>query len=553
MATQSVDPMLEYITQSLGAQDARDQTRVQVQSAIDTIAETTKDEVAGIRAYADSSIAINNITSGFIADTDARKAATFTAWNSDPKQAGNVLEEYAHKMRSAYLETDRLGDEIQNLKGKDFFSDPLGYVTAQFMLPAKVAEFNKFAGQYNRAEAAHNETVSATTATGQMAKVMEQGTSLALVDANAKQILAKAATDIAKVERSGAVINIGGYRDLQQLTEAQLSAAGHAMSVDINLKHYQLQLNNATALEGQREILNLQREAALDSKTQTKVDQQRDLDYYNTGADKLGAPRIGDYNVLRQYLRSKDGTANTLMNIGIEASIKGTTQGIQIAPNAGTAARVLLNSKANPPADANSPYTLLATAYNDSRTAHPEVKDPAVLDSIVHTVATQRAQMQLNGISVDAPNIYKAPSITSISKAISKDAIPNRFIQENILPLGGGRTDLPADPDVILGAAKAVLVAEPHRLNEVAEGISNFFITAVEVNNKTRDYASLVLPPQLAYMAKLKTGNLFGTSTADMTKDVDVKRVLMNYVRSPMSPLGSDVLETSRYLRQGNQ
>jgi hypothetical protein len=495
-----------------------------------------------VKDYTDASVAVENVVTGFKAKTDERNAAAVGYWNADPQKAGNFLEETARTAQEAYRNAMAKFAVVKDKQSLNFFTNPLAYVSAQMTLPADIAEYQKYKGQFEGAETAHNETLSAVTATGQMNKTIEQQTSVALQDAKNRQLLAKSSADQAALLLKSGALNLDGIKVLSSLTAEDLSSANHSIQTTLSLAHYELSLRSADSMEAVRKINAEMLSERLEQKQTTAAEQQKTLEWYNTGARKFGAPEQNDYKVVYTLLKSNQPQAVNFVGYGQQSEVSGTQFGIPLAATPAQVISTLMKSRANPVVgDENSPARFLADQFNTvSKNPAWQAQKPEGKEAILNDAIRIEAVKQQAGISMEKPNMYKAPSISAIAAAIPPEALGNRFIQESIIPLGvGAGNNQPTNPDLILGAAKAVLEKDPSRFNEVKQGIAQFFRAAVKVNNASKDYAGMVLPQQMTYNARLKFGSLFGDSTHDMTNETDLARLLlMNQTTLGQTPFG---------------
>ncbi len=543
----SLSPEIEQFLQSaisMGqVKQSQQATRDSINEALGVFKSATPTEIAAVDDYTKASMAVNNIIAGAKATGDARRAAVLETYSTDPLAAGNVIKENADIMRESLAESRRLKDEINQKRSITFFDSPLEFIASKYELPSLIRRQNAAAEKYNSAESASKDAISLTTAAGGMITATQTGSALALATAQNDQLLATANTQKAQLAISGAKNKVSAFTELSNLDDKAFSQSGMELERRIQLARFKQWDLEAPDRAQQRTLRNEQLNQLLEDKQTKQQAQTAILTAYNFAAARLGIGQMQDPNMLAQLYKSKpyveqmvsmgqdmmasgQGTANGGVNV--------TTDNIRYGNNVADTTRLLLESRA-PVGTSDSPRSLIintATKLTQDPAIGAEAKkNPAAFYAGVGDAALKLSVVQQKGIGVEDNNIYQAPPIVAVMDAIPEiKNSTNRFIRENILPIGGANPTGKTDPDVILGAAVATLKADPSRLAEVTDGINRFFVGAVRMNNAVKEYGNYGLAPQVTYMAKLKTGNLWGTSTYDMTKAIDVKTFLMKNV-----------------------
>lgn len=524
-------PMAKYLETFSKASVASQTQEANVAQSIKTIQDATTAQIGAVKDYVDASTAVNNITQEFKAKTDQRNAETINFFNADPSKAGNELEKLAGDMKANYEQATTLDKQIQAKKAVSFFENPLAHIVAQLTLPGDVATYNGYARAYNAAEERYKTITGAVTATGQMDATVQQGTSLALRDAQNKELMAKAKIDALKITQEGAKIGIEGYKTLASMTSADLSAAAQSVNVDLEIKKFALYKTSQELQELQKQTLIAGLQDRIKQKQVTAEEMQSTLDFYNAGALKFGAPTQSNPAVVMKWITQGKADALNYYNWGQNSQLSGRTIGLPLAPSAGQAAETLYTSRANNPVmnDSNSPAAFMASEY-EAALRNPQfaaIRDPKQRDAALSEVIHSDIIKKFATISPDESNPYQAPAIQTIVKALPI-VTKNPFVANSIVPLGTeGQANQPANPEMILGAAKTYLADHPEKFQETVQGIAQFFRAATLVNNHTKDYLSYGLPNQVQYNAKLKFGNIFGASTSNLTDETEVARLLM--------------------------
>lgn len=467
---------------------------------------------------------ISAAKSSFEASSDAKKAAQNLALGFDPLDQGSKSNYWIGEMHDNAAKAYAALDVVNAGTSKTLLNDPLGYIAAQFTLPADIAAQHYYVDKYNAAAGSLNEITSASSAASIAINQSQQTTNAAMASAKADQALQAAALASATIKRDTAGTQIKGVLEINALNEKQSDLVFKVHQAQNSDAQLAISQQNAADMHAQRLIMQQQRQEQLDAKQDDLAGWQAQLDNRNAGARAMGKPVIEGVGTFKREVAQFGKLPNyqDMLTVGATANANGgSISGVPIAENAGNAARNWASPGTN--LTGNVTGTYLAQVWNQQKGLATAPKDVQALASHVTDIAVAGAKVQRDSIDNSNPlvsNIYQAPipAIMFQSQSVKN----NPFLAEVLAPIV--ELDSKATISDATMLAKAAFYAKNNpgtaNFNIAAAGITAYYKQASNVNNSTNRYVENSLPPQLSYIARINGANL------NLTSEADVKRAM---------------------------
>lgn len=525
---------LKFVAQQAISQRDTTANATKITAQTNAIRNATEENVAAVRAAASASEIASTAMHGRAAETDAVNALAKSYLGLNPNEAAFRLQSLAQTRVEAYDKTNEIAAQIRDKQQATLLSDPIGFINAQFTLPADIAQHNYYAGLHNRAESEYDGIVASGTATGQMNKALAATTSLAEAQADIQKIRAVAKEKEAALAIQGAQLQISGVQALQQLSDSQLNKAQLNVSVYAQEENMKLQREQFAGLQEDR---RLRREAAADAR-RTKQDiaaeEEQVVTAYNLSAIRYGYAQLPRSVILARLKRAgADGDlVRAATSAGENLMIAGpNAENVPVGTNAVETATFFHSLGANPVGTTASTVVFLKNKLVDFA-ADPRVaitKNPGERAAIINKLLLLDAERQQSVIRGNEPNIYAA--ITPLALAQAVPALLNKqhkFLQETVFPMSEAAPNQPVKDEAIVAAALVAIQKDPSRLNEIVITLGSYYSAAAQANNKLKGYATMGLPLQFGYNAQIESNVLDLTDTLALRRYVMVKG--LNYL-----------------------
>lgn len=521
-------PELDFVAQKAMTDANTKANEYQVDQLVTTIKNATASDLQAEQSKAQAQSTIRSVADSAQLQLQAEDMAAQTRLGANPAAANFRLQQLADQQVDAYNKTNDLAKTIADKQSKTLLSDPLGFIQAQFSLPADIAQHNYYATIHNNAEAEYSNVVSSVTAEAQMNKATLATVTTASADAEQAKIAAESAQAQARITQTGAQLNIAGIRELQSLTDADLAHSATALNFKEQQVRIDLQRSQIAAANASRDLSNQLKIEQLNKNQLALEDQQYYANAYNKAQAKLGGATEPMAAVMAG-LRRQDPKVLKMVRIGQDIITSGGTgEGVMIAPNPAEAGELYNGQRLIPTGTTAPVMKYLADKYGDLRAdqAVNAEKDPAGKIALINTAIKADVAKQASKIEDGTNNIFAAPTIASL--LVSVPALANNgFVANELAEKAKANPDIPTSTADILAAGIAAIKKDPSRLNEVTQGTANFFNAAIWSNNKLKGYAENGLDPQQSYPAAVPTGFMGRQQTVNVNNPVDVKAVYM--------------------------
>jgi hypothetical protein len=452
------------------------------------------------------------------AATDSSVAAGRVAYGADPTKIGSESNYWLGEMQANAHKAYTAMDAVKAGQSKTLLNDPLGYIQAQFSLPADIDTFNYYAQKHNIAEESLNQTIAASDANVIATKRAEQTTSTEVAIAKGQEATQTAAYNLAQLQSKSAGERIKGLQELNAMSAQQASYALQAHQAANSDKSLALQAQAHADAQADRQIRIAQMQELMDQKTQ-KVD---DLNYY-TSAYNAGAKRVGKSEIsadmFRRLAQQKSPEFQDIFAQGQQllANDNGVSNGISVAGSAGHAAAIYASGGVQ-----LTPGTVQSYLYDSYEKAK---MDPAAPKDREAFVAGVGATAVSNAVKLEGKidpkvgnNIYSAPPTASVMQAAGTATDP--FLAAVVKPLVDQDPNIKIPDDVMFGKAFD-FAAKSKDLNAAAAGVSAYYTQAVLKNNVEKQFSENGLPAQKGYNVVIEG------RVVDATNPTSVKKAIM--------------------------
>jgi len=522
------NPILNFAAQAAQTQARTIDNATAITAQNDAVNNATTQDLNAVDAAASAQQVVQAATDSVKLQTSSENASAKAMLGADPNAANYRLQSLQATQQDAYEKTQALSGIIAQKQSATLLSDPLGFINAQFTLPADIAQHNYYAGLHNAASQEYDDIVSKATNTAQENEKTAATMTAAQASANQDLITAKAAETKATIQQNAAQLNTKGILDLQTLNEQQLSNSATAVNVAdaqtrIGLAQQQMALTNQTRLLQQQML-----QERIDAKTASDSELADTAASYNTAAARLGGTPL-PATVVAARLKRGDPTVSQFVRYGQDIGDNGgNAEGVPVAATPAQAGALYTSSKIVPNGTTSSTMSYLAEKVNEfaGNSAIASEKDPNVRLGMINKLIDNDVTNQAKAISDNKPNIYAAPSVAALVSSVPALA-NNSFINGVLLPKAQANPDAPSSANDIVTAAVAAINKDPSQLNDVAQGIANFYNASIYYNNKMKGYGENGLPLQTNYLAQLNTGFLGRSQTLDLSNPTVVKTLLM--------------------------
>jgi hypothetical protein len=528
MAEIKDNPIINYAAQAAQAQAGDQQAKVDIAKQLDQQEAASNAQMLARTAMGNDEATISAAKNTRQAAIDATNANIRLGFGADTTAQGSESNYWLGEMQNNAHKAYAALDAINQKRQATLLDDPLGFINAQFTLPADIATHNYYAEKHNIAEQALNEITSASNAAVIASTNAAAKTSQEEAVAESDKAVQSALYDNAKIKEGMAGNRIKGIVDINALTTQQAAMALQVHQAQNSDKSLVLQEQN------HKDMMDLRKER-LDAAAEGKADQEEMRQAYNAGARRMGKPTIDDLTSFRRYFatQSKNPDFMDVLGQGQEIQMNsGTSNGVSVAGSAGRAAMIYASGPTNNlKLDPVGSFLVDRLAEIKANPAAP--KDRDALAAAVTDHAKTIALAQSKQIRDDSPNIYAAPPPTVILDAVGPKSDP--FLDAAIRPLV-------TDPSVkipdgkIFGAAFDFASQGKGKgsLNVAAEGITTYYTQAVLQNVLLKQFGEKGLPTQTNYPA------VIDGVTVDATNPTEVRKaILMHNTKAAIAASGS--------------
>ena len=521
MADIKPNPIINAAAANAQATASDQQAKLDIAKQMDVQDALTSDMTGAVQTAMQADQIIVAQKNAASAKIDAQNAAAQSALSTDWTQQGSRSNYWAAEMASNAQKAYDTLDVIKEKQTKTLLSDPLGFIDAQFTLPADIATHNYYAEKHNVAEGALNEITRATNDAAIMNNNMREQTSAAAAEAEQTKVAASAAISIGKLNMDMAGKKITGIVELNNLTTQQAALAYQALNADNEQKRLAMQAQSNADQHAQRMMMMQDRQDKLDQKAVDRGDLEAMMNSRNAGATMLGKPKVDNVDIFRrEYMANqKNPDYQNMIGLGQQIGLNGgSVSGISVAQTAGDAARIYSSGGTN--LRGNVVGTFLATKYDEEAGKNiASRKDPVAFADHITSVAKSVAATQLASIDDQKPNIYAAPPPSVVLANVGVKSNP--FIASVVLPMVDLNPQMKLDANTLMAKAIDFAKDNPANFNVAAEGIAAYYRQATLTNNMVNRYVENGLPEQKTYNAKISGKNMV------LSDPTSVKRAML--------------------------
>ncbi len=409
-----------------------------------------------------------------------------------------------------------------------FFDHPVDYVVAQIKMEDTITEAERAAARSGQASKEFADIQSVTQhLPGQMA-ALAATRSAATLDATLKgnQLLTDEAVNKQKIANAG--INLQGIQMLDNMNAQQVNNLSTALSVQQAAKSFEMQ--KAQFAQSQK-MFQFQVEDRMEKLEQKKLDRQEldnMADIVRKGASVAGFGEIAAFPTAKiiQMLNMKDAKTLDFLRSGMATEATGHPI---ISDDAGQTARVIAQHSAPLRPEQKNMKDFFTDVWVTATSPEGGMKgkyDNTKLDQVTvgaRGIAVAKATNQMQNIKAgDNSNIYSPPPLPAVFESAP---IKNSVWGQKVLApqmVGGQLKEF--NPDQLASLTATSIRKGEISFKEAAEGLQAAFGTARLINNTTRNYVGMGLPPQSGYNTILNTGT--GAKKYNMETAQDVNTVL---------------------------
>ena len=531
MADIKRNPILDAAAANEIASAADQQAKRDISKQMDMRDRAANDATGAIETEAISDKIISAQKSAAAATVDAQNAAARVALSTDWLDMGSRSNRLARDSAENYDKAGLIAAQIQKKRSATLLDDPLGFISAQFTLPADIETHNYYAQKHNDAEAELSQITKATNDAAITNNNMRQQTSAEAALAEQTKVAAAATLNIAKINIDMAGRRIEGIKELNSLTTQQAGLAYQALNAHNDQIRLALQAQSAADQHAARIEASKDRQERTDQKLSDRADLTASRMERNAGATAMGRATLDNIEgYIREYrANQKNPDYQAMISLGQQITLnKGSVTGISIAPTAGDAARMYAAGGVNLRGDPVA--TFLAKTYGEEAGKNLSVSiksNPTGFADHVSTIAKSVAQTQLNSIDDQKDNMYRAPIPSILMQA---DAVKfNPFLAATVTPMVALNADMKLDGNTLMAKAIDFARGSPANFNVAAEGVAAYYKQAVITNNVLNRYVERGLPEQKQYTGKIDGKNIVLSDIAQ------VKRIMLmrGYKNSP--------------------
>jgi hypothetical protein len=514
MAEIKDNPIINSIAQAGQAQAASQNAALAIHQQLDQEDMASSAAVIARSAMGNAEATMSSEKNAWEAASDSKVAETRAFMGADPTLQGSLSNKWLQRMNEAAEKQYQSLDVIQEKQSKTLLNDPLGFIAAQFTLPADIATHNYYNQQRATAEEQLNEITSASDANVIAVQRAKQHTSTEYAIAESEKAKQGAEFDNAQLISRAAGTRIQGLAELNNLTQQQLNVAFQvhaAANSDAQLAETKKLHEDNLALRKER----------LDAQSGQDADQEAMRIAYNASAKRMGKPTIDDPISWKRYfaVQLKNPDFQDMLGQGQDIMLQnGVTNGVAMSGSAGKTA-LLYSSGSTVGLKQDQVGSFLADQVTSVKALPNAPKDREALAGAVTERATAEATRMRAQIRDDHANIYAAPPPAVVLTAVGPATDP--FLASVLKPIVDADPKVKMDDGTLFGKAFEFAQGSPGNFNVAADGLTNYYKMAVLKNNLLNQYTEKGLPAQTNYPVVIQG------KVIDATNPVDVKKALI--------------------------
>lgn len=498
----------------------------QIGNITNTITNISQDQATADKAAGDAAANIEEQKQLATQQQEASRQSIAARLHMDSTGAGYVITQQGDAVLDANARLKAASDKIAAKNSINFFDNPLGWLAGHFTVNQDIAEYNAAARDKDNAEdtatAMAKMTTDAFAVQNSLASTVNQTT----IDAG-KIVVAQKYNDAAsQAAISGLRSNLDGITLANSASRDQLQMLFSANNAIMQDKQYKVELQRLQIASGEFDL----RKQAMAEKTD---EDSLVLKYIQKGFFNLNGIPMEPSRAKDALILYKSQEPNTV------AFFKSGLNSFQVSPN-GTKPIISLNPYDSATLFEGNKVRNLPTAQTDVGTKLVEWKrefnTPQVqatlglnltgLDKKGKEAALSGAfasyitrQQSLETSSVQQGSIFAPADMRLV--ASKNPTIANLPVWKNVLgPASTTGVDI-NDPNIAMGTVLAAVAAG--KLSYVDAVDTNLvFAAGLHLNNQSRNFIAMGLPPVKTYNARVSVPGQLGKSTVNL---VDARNV----------------------------
>lgn len=454
-----------------------------------------------------------------IADLDAQNKVQTqaTRMGINPGVSSEVLDKISDEWKASKLDSIDKRKHLKDALEVKFFEHPIDYISAQFHMEDTVNEAEAATARSKEAGANMAEIQSLTQQLpGQMA-ALSATRSAATVQATMEGSRALLDEKLARQKIENGGIQVQRLAALSTMDSQQLSNLNTAMNMQNQKAQLGISQQHLALAQKQFTETSKMNAAALEDRLIKLEEHKDDRQQLEDAANMVrqGAAAYGFKNVtafptskIVTMLNSKQANIVDFYRAGMQSQATGKPI---ISDDIGQTVRSVVQHGAPLMPEQASMKTFLQDVYSETQTPQAAAAggyNPAKPEEFVRgarIVALKKAAGEMSNIKFgDNTNIYAPPPLPTVleTKAV-KDSKWYGTVMAVQAQAGGLKE---VNPDqLITMTAQAVKDGKLSHADAVS-GLQHVFTSAVAINNATKNYEGMGLPPQTSFNTKTKNG-----------------------------------------------
>lgn len=522
MATQTDNPIINHIAAASQAQASNKQAGIDIAAQMDAQQATYSDAAMSQAALGAGKQAIISSQETLLAAKEAKAAQIRADFGADPTEVGSQSNKWLVEMQQTADKAYASLDAIREKQSQTLLSNPLGFIQAQFTLPADIAEHNYWASKHNMAESNLSQITSASDANVIAANRAAATTSTELAIAKGEEAAQIANYNIAQIKEQAAGARIKGIEVLNSLSAQKASMALQIHQSANSDRGLQLQEQAHKDMMADRALRRADTAERLQEKADNLESQEDMRKQFNAAARSNNQAEIPDQRAWRTVVTANAKNPDFWSKIAAGQQIvanDGSSVGVPVASSAGHAAMVYANGGTNFKLDPVAQF--LFDRLETAKSTSGAYKDPEAFAAAVTKTAVADATKMGKRIDPNSPNIYSAPPASVVLSALGPKTDP--FIATVLKPIIDANPKATIPDDVLLGKAFEFAAGNSANYNTAAAGIKTYYDQAVLNNTLTKQFVEKGLPAQTKYPAVID-GRL-----VDLTNITDIKKAIIRH------------------------
>lgn len=529
MATPVEDSLLSSLQSSANTQNAAKQQQAKVQDLLNETILMFQSQLSATNKRADAAAEIS-------ASQQAAAQATQEATQKFARMAGtditdpsNIMVQLAQDMNTQLATAMAARNRIQQKESTSILSNPFDWLKNQFTLEKDYKDYNQAANNFNSTKATIGSLTAATDQAGRTQQGLEEKITDATRAASAKAASANKALEATAVEAAHIADELKFADSIANLTAKQ------AAEVQRQGELIRQARNDAWIQENYGRAQK--REDRADKK-QDELDAAEKvlLDDYNYGASLFGMPPRDNWKAIQAQAELHPGYAEDLKNVLEAARTHRTSKTGSMVKSPGTIARNVVEGRI-PRLNASTDFARMADYFKKldkaTRSDPGFAASKGTKEDYARTfdalLARDIEKYKYDNVAKGSP--YELAPFNVISGTAS--SVRNTPLYQKVLaPLSPELSKLNGTEftDRMVNLATEAAASKVISWEQAAEGLTEYFGQAVNINNNTNKYELIGVPKQEEV---LTSPDISGTDVlADLTNYASVLRVLtLNHVQ----------------------